>query len=79
MKNGLDVGSHVFIVENNRTVTEVVVAAQKGEFYIVRFLYGGAVRLRRNRIYSSKEEAEAVLSKKQQVQRKYRSPYDYGI
>jgi len=79
MTNGLDVGSHVYIVENNRTVTEVIVAAQKGDFYIVRFLHGGAVQLRRNRIYVSKDEADAIVPKKQQVKRGYRSPYDYGM
>lgn len=35
MQERLEVGSHVFIIESNRTITEVVVAARRGDF--IRF------------------------------------------
>lgn len=44
MQERLEVGSHVFIIESNRTITEVVVA-RRGDFYTVRFLNGGAIQL----------------------------------
>ena len=79
MQERLEVGSHVFIIESNRTITEVVVAARRGDFYTVRFLNGGAIQLRRSRIFVTKEEAESALPVKTETMRRYRSPYDYGI
>lgn len=38
MQERLEVGSHVFIIESSHTITEVVTAARRGEFYTVRFL-----------------------------------------
>ena len=79
MQERLEVGSHVFIVESNRTITEVVVAARRGDFYTVRFLNGGAIQLRQSRIFHSREEAEKKISSKIEVKRRYYSPYDYGM
>lgn len=79
MQERLEVGSHVFIIESNRTITEVVVAARRGEFYTVRFLNGGAIQLRRSRIFVTKEEAESALPVKTEATRRFRSPYDYSL
>lgn len=79
MQERLEVGSHVFIIESNRTITEVVVAARRGDFYTVRFLNGGAVQLRRSRIFSAKEEAEEKIPVKAEVNRRFHSPYDYSL
>lgn len=79
MQERLEVGSHVFIIESNRTITEVMVAARRGEFYTVRFLNGGAIQLRRSRIFVKKEEAESTLPVKTDTTRRFRSPYDYGM
>lgn len=79
MQERLEVGSHVFIIESNRTITEVVVAARRGDFYIVRFLNGGAIQLRRSRIFPTREEAETKIPVRAEVNRRFRAPYDYGM
>lgn len=77
MQERLEVGSHVFIIESNRTITEVVVAARRGDFYTIRFLNGGAIQLRKSRIFPTREEAEKQILAK--AERRFRSPYDYGM
>lgn len=79
MQERLEVGSHVFIIESNRTITEVVVAARRGDFYTVRFLNGGAIQLRRSRIYPTREKAENKIPVRAEEKRGFRSPYDYGM
>ena len=79
MQERLEVGSHVFIVESNRTITEVVVAARRGDFYTVRFLNGGAIQLRQSRIFLSREEAEKKITVKIEEKHRYYSPYDFGM
>ena len=79
MQERPEVGSHVFIVESNRTVTEVIVAARRGEFYTLRFLNGGAIKLRQSRIFPSREDAEKKILAKVEEKRRLSSPYDYGI
>ena len=79
MQERLEVGSHVFIVESNRTITEVVVAARRGDFYTVKFLNGGAIQLRQSRIFLSREEAEKKIPVKIEEKRRYYSPYDFGM
>ena len=73
------VGSHVFIVESNQSVTEVIVAAIRGEFYTLRFINGGAIKLRQSRVFLSKEEAEKKLPMSSKNKRRFQSPYDYGM
>lgn len=79
MQERPEVGSHVFIVESNRTVTEVIVAARRGDFYTLRFLNGGAIKLRQSRIFPSREDAEKRKLAKVEEKRRLSSPYDYGI
>ena len=79
MQERLEVGSHVFIIESNRTITEVVVAARRGDFYTVRFLNGGAIQLRQSRIFLSREDAEKKIPARVEEKRRYYSPYDYGM
>lgn len=79
MQERPEVGSHVFIVESNRTVTEVIVAARRGDFYTLRFLNGGAIKLRQSRIFPSREEAEQKIPARIEEKRRLTSPYGYGI
>ena len=79
MQERLEVGSHVFIIESNRTITEMVVAARRGDFYTLRFMNGGAIQLRRSRIFLTRDEAEEKISASVETKRRYRSPYDYGM
>lgn len=77
MQERLEVGSHVFIVESNRTVTVVIVAARKENFYTLRFLNGGAIQLGQCRIFLLREKAEKKMMVSLGVKRKFNSPYDY--
>lgn len=79
MQERLEVGSHVFIIESNRTITEVVVAARRGDFYTVRFMNGGAIQLRRSRIFPIREEAATKIPARAEEKRRFRTPYDYGM
>ncbi len=79
MQERLEVGSHVFIIESSRTITKVVVAARRGDFYAVRFLNGGAIQFRRSRIFLTKEETEIKIPIRAEVNRRFHSPYDYGM
>ena len=58
------------IVESNRTVTEVIVAARRGDFYTLRFLNGSAIKLRQCRIFTLREDAERNIPAK--VEEKHR-------
>ena len=78
MQKRLEIGSHVFIIESNRVITEVIVTANRGDFCVLRFPSGGAIQLRRSRVFASKEEAEMQLPQKEPVQSGFhRSPYYY--
>lgn len=79
MQKRLEIGSHVFIIESNRVITEVVVTANRGDFCVLRFPSGGgAIQLRKSRVFASKEDAEMQLPKKELVQSGFhRSPYYY--
>ena len=79
MQERLEVGSHVFIIESNRTITEVEVVARRWDFYTVRFLNGGAIQLGRSRIFSTREETENKIPARVEEKRRFRSPYDYGM
>ncbi|MBE5952092.1 MAG: hypothetical protein E7260_10980 [Lachnospiraceae bacterium] len=79
MQEKYEVGSHVFIIESNRNVTEMVVVAQQGEFYTLKFLNGGAIKLRVGRVFETREKAEEKIPGHKKTKRGYRSPYDFGI
>ena len=80
MEAKIEIGSTVFIIESNRIILEAAVIAQQGDFYTIRFRDGGGgIRLRRSRLFLTHEDAEGSLPICPQPQRKYRSPYDYGI
>ena len=79
MQELLEKGSSGFIIESNRTIMDVEVLARHGEFYVLRLPTGGAIKLRRSRIFSTKEEAERKLPKRTQEHHSFsRSPYEYG-
>lgn len=78
MQKRLEIGSHVFIIESNRVITEVVVTADRGDFCVLRFPSGGAIQLRRSRVFVTIEDAEMQLLKKETVQSGFhRPPYYY--
>lgn len=78
MQKRLEIGSHVFIIESNRIITEVVVTANHGDFCVLRFPTGGAIQLRKSRVFVSKEDAEMQIPRKELVQSSFhRPPYYY--
>ena len=77
MVTKLEVGDKAFIIESNRIVREVIVLKRSRDFFTVRFVENtsGGIQLR---LFSSKEEAQSCLPKKQVQKRTgFRSPYDY--
>lgn len=79
MQNKLEIGSNGYIIESNRTITNVVVIAKHGEFYVLRMPTGGAIKLRRGRIFLTEEDAKEHLPRKVQTQKTFQhSPYYYG-
>lgn len=79
MQVKLEIGSNGYIIESNRIIINVTVIARQGEFYVLRMPTGGAIKLRRGRIFLTREEAEQHLPQKVQVQKTFhRSPYYYG-
>lgn len=79
MQVKLEIGSNGYIIESNRIIINVTVIARQGEFYVLRMPTGGAIKLRRSRIFLTKEEAKQHLLQKVQAQKTFhRSPYYYG-
>ena len=59
-----EVGSKAYIIESGRIVREVTIIRRSGNFYIIRFNDGrGGIQVRSTRLYATREEAEALLSK----------------
>lgn len=58
------IGDRVFIISNNVKVQELEIIKVEGEFYTLRSLnaYGG-MRLRENRLFTTKDEAYQELNK----------------
>lgn len=80
MVTKLEVGDKAFIIESNRIVREVIVLKRSRDFFTVRFVENtsGGIQPRASRLFSSKEEAQSCLPKKQVQKRTgFRSPYDY--
>lgn len=79
MQVKLEIGSNGYIIESKRIIINVTVIARHGEFYVLRMPTGGAIKLRRGRIFLTREEAEQHLLQKVQAQKHFhRIPYYYG-
>lgn len=79
MQERLEIGSNGYIIESNQTIINVVVIAKRGDFYVLRMLTGGAIKLHRSRIFLTRDEAEMKLYQKIQAEILFhRSPYHYG-
>ena len=46
---------------NTNQIKEATVLKYTGGFYTIRFENGGGIRVRKSKIYSSKEDAEATI------------------
>lgn len=56
-------GSIAYIIENNRNVRVGKIVREKNGMYLFSFLEGGGLWIRRNRLYSTQKDAEAVIQK----------------
>ena len=74
------VGDTVYFVESQRIIRAAKIIKCGGGFYTMKFVDGaGGIRLRENRLFSTKEEAEKSISKTPptpQREKRYRSPWD---
>ena len=72
-------GAIAYIIESNRIIREVTVVKRSGEFYLLKFSNGsGGIRVRKNRLYATKQDAENGLPKSGMPQKnRYHSPYDF--
>ena len=77
MQKRLEIGSHAFIIESNRVITEVVVTANHSDFCVLKFPSGGAIQLRKSRVFASKEDAEMQIPKVTQAQSSSRRSSHY--
>lgn len=69
-------GDTAFIIESNRIIREVEIVRNTGGFYLIRFRdSGGGIKVRENRLFPTREEAEENLP--QSLQKQHRTPYDY--
>ena len=73
-------GDTVFFIESNRFIREATVMKKSGDFYTLRFADGGGIRLRENRLYATRQEAEEKIlpSKNEQAERAPRSPHSWS-
>ncbi|WP_313578556.1 hypothetical protein [Lacrimispora sp.] len=69
------VGDTCYFIESNIHVIEGVVRSCKGGMYIVKYGEGKGIRLPERRLYGTREEAIASMTRVQKE--KYKGPYDY--
>ena len=74
----IEEGTAVYFIESSRVITEARVIRRNGDFYTIGIGRGGAIRVRRSRLFLSKEDAQAHLPVRLKQQRTYRSPYEFG-
>lgn len=57
------VGQHVYIISNNSYVMEMQIVSISGDFYTLRSVenYGCGMRLKKHRLYATKEDAETIM------------------
>lgn len=82
--NKYNVGDTVYFVESQRIIRAAKIIKCGGGFYTMKFVDAdgsGGIRLRENRLFGTKEEAEKSIQKVQptptpQRRTHYRSPWD---
>ena len=68
-------GDTCYFLESNRHVVEGTIRSCAGGNYIVKYGQGKGIRLPKNRLYKTLEEAEAAMPRKPEARRG--TPYDY--
>lgn len=76
MNGNYKVGNIVYIVESNQFIRKCTIGRISGGIYLIRFDEGGAIQVKKHRLFDSREAAEASLP--QTIQNKRRlNQYDY--
>lgn len=71
-------GTEAFIVANGRRVRPVKVLSEDCGLYTLLFTDNqGVVRLKKGRLFATKEEAESTIKKKEEL-KGFRNPHSYG-
>jgi hypothetical protein len=71
----LKAGDTAYIIESNRIIREVEIKNCSGGMYLIRFKdSGGGIKVKEHRLFVSRGEAEASISKGVKAKK---SPYDY--
>ena len=79
-KTALQAGQIVYLVESCRTVREAVVRSQTGGLYTVRFTdTGGGIRVRRDRLYPTREAAAAYVQRRKAERQPIRPGYWHNV
>lgn len=75
MANKYKPGDTAFIVESSRFIREVYIVKYAGGLYTIKFSdTKGGIKVRENRLFATKEEAEATIPKQK---KQYKSPWEY--
>ncbi len=75
MERNYKVGDIVYIVESNRIIRKCIIGRVTGGIYLIRFEEGGAIQVKKHRLFVSREEAEKSLP--QSVKPRRLTQYDY--
>lgn len=71
-------GDTAYLIESNRIIREITIVKFAGGFYLIRFKdSGGGIKVRENRLYASKKEAENVMTKAHSKTKPSYSPWNY--
>lgn len=71
-------GDTAYLIESNHIIREITIVKFGGGFYLIRFKdSGGGIKVRENRLYASKEEAENVMTKAHSKTKPSYSPWNY--
>lgn len=58
-----NIGDIAYIIESNRYITEGKIQQCSGNLYLFRFIGGGGVRIRGERLFPTEEAAQAALDR----------------
>lgn len=64
------IGDTAYIIESNRYIKEGVIASCSGGVYLFKYREGG-IRVKKHRLYATKEEAEQEIRKYRPEQKYY--------
>ena len=68
-------GDKIYFIENNMRIQEGTVVNSSGDFILIKYGNGAGIRLRRSKVYASKDEAKRKLNIDSRWKRK--TPYDH--